>query len=68
MEQPTLISVRFKTARAGQCGCHLTGIDYPVSPAFARQVVEVEGVADYVEGEPVAVGAADSSRPPRRKR
>jgi hypothetical protein len=67
MDSPTLVSIRFKAARSGLCGCHLVGIDYSVSPEFARQVVEVEGVAEYVEGEPVSAGT-DSSRPSRRKR
>jgi hypothetical protein len=67
MDQPTLISVRFKTARSGQCGCHLVGIDYSVPPAFARQVVEVEGVAEYVEGDAPS-DVDESPRPARRKR
>lgn len=66
-DAPTLITVRFTTARSGLCGCHLTGIDYPVSPDFARQVVEVERVAEYVAGESVPDGAG-SVRPAKRKR
>ncbi|MGL4296276.1 MAG: hypothetical protein ACRCTG_11210 [Aestuariivirga sp.] len=66
-DAPTLVSVRFITARSGLCGCHLVGMDYPVSPEFARQVVDVERVAEYVAGEPVSA-EADSSRPSKRKR
>lgn len=40
--------VRFTTARAGLCGCHISGLVYEVSPEFARQVVEVERCAEYV--------------------
>lgn len=70
MESPTLVTVRFTTARSGLCGCHLVGIDYPVSPEFARLVVETERVAEYVAGEPVEPieAAADAPRKGRIKR
>ena len=67
LDQPTLVSIRFKSARSTITGCHVTGMDYPVPPDFARQVVEVEGVAEYVESESVPSGA-DSGRAGRRKR
>lgn len=66
-DSPTLVMVRFTTARSGLCGCHLTGIDYPVTPEFARQVVDVERVAEYVAVEPVSEETG-SVRPAKRKR
>lgn len=67
LDQPALISIRFKSSRSTLTGCHVTGVVYPVTPDFARQVVEVEGVAEYVEAEPVS-SEADSGRAGRRKR
>lgn len=66
-DSPTLVTVRFTTARSGLCGCHLAGIDYPVSPEFARQVVDVERVAEYVAGDPVPEEDG-LVRPAKRKR
>lgn len=67
LDAPTLVSIRFKSSRSTLTACHMTGVVYPVSPEFARQVVEVEGVAEYVEAEPVPSGA-DSVRIGRKKR
>ena len=63
MDAPALVSIRFKSARAGLCGCHYTGITYPVTAAFAKQVVETERVADYVKAE-----APKASASPVRKK
>lgn len=60
-EGATLVRVRFTTARAGLCGCHLSGLAYDVSPQFAEQVVRRERCAEYVtEGT--------SDEPKRKKR
>lgn len=67
LDQPTLVSIRFASSRSTLTGCHVAGVVYPVPPDFARQVVDVEGVAEYVEAEPVPLGA-DSGRAGRRKR
>lgn len=67
VEAPTLVTVKFKTSRAGLCGVHLSGIAYDVPEPFGRQVVDVEGVAEYVEPELVPSGA-DSIRTGRKKR
>lgn len=67
MEQPTVVTIRFKSARATLCGLHLSGVDYAVSPEFAKQVVDGEGVADYVTAESVSA-ETDSARTIKRKR
>jgi|CXWL01.1.fsa_nt_gi hypothetical protein len=51
MVQDSLVTIRFSTSRATLCGVHLSGVDYAVSPEFAKQVVEGDGVADYVNSE-----------------
>lgn len=43
-----LVTVRFTTCRATLTTTHYSGVEYPVSRAFARQVVEVERCAEYV--------------------
>lgn len=63
MDAPTLVSVRFKSARAGLCGCHYAGINYAVPAAFAKQVVETERIAEYVKAE-----APKASAPPGGKK
>jgi hypothetical protein len=51
MESPVLVTVRFTTSRGGICGVHHSGMEYEVPPAFARQVVEQEHVAEYVTSQ-----------------
>lgn len=65
MDAPALVTVRFRTARAGLCGCHISGVNYDLPADFARQVVERERVADYVPVE-AAPTAAQPMRKPRR--
>lgn len=57
MDAPALVTVRFRTARAGLCGCHISGVNYDVPAAFAKQVVETERVAEYVKAEAPVVSA-----------
>jgi len=62
MTAPALVTVRFKTARAGLCGCHIGGFNYDVPAAFAKQVVETERVAEYVKAEAPAASAKPASK------
>lgn len=62
MDAPTLVTVRFKSARAGLCGCHYTGINYSVPAAFAKQVVETERVAEYVKAEAPKASATGAKK------
>lgn len=64
-EQPTLVTVRFRSSRAGLCGVHHSGINYDVPAAFAKQVVEDEHVADYVTA-PASDEAGPRPKPKRR--
>lgn len=62
---PALVTVRFRSARAGLCGVHYSGIDYDVPAAFAKQVVEEEHVADYVT-VPASQESGTRTKPKKR--
>lgn len=68
MVQDSLVTIRFSTSRATLCGVHLSGVEYAVTPEFARQVVELERVADYVNSEPELLPGSVQLHVPKRKR
>lgn len=68
MVQDALVTIRFSTSRATLCGVHVSGVDYEVTPEFARQVVEIERVAAYVISEPEMLPGSVQPHMSKRKR
>ncbi|MDP2381232.1 MAG: hypothetical protein Q8N00_00350 [Nitrospirota bacterium] len=68
MVQDSLVTIRFSTSRATLCGVHLSGVEYAVSREFAKQVVEGEGVAAYVNPEPEMLPGSVQVHVSKRKR
>ena len=52
-----LVTVRFTSCRATLTTAHYSGVEYGVLPSFAKQVVEVERCAEYVETPPASTDA-----------